>query len=128
MIKATSATGKVNYVTKVEVNGWQLTADEPVELGGKFLGPSPVQYLAASLASCTSITLSMYAGRKGLALNGIEVEVEFVNEPEGSYFIRKIHVGGTLTPEQEKRFIQIANACPVSKLLSNPSKINTIIV
>ena len=60
----------------VAVRDHRLTADEPREHGGEDSGPSPQELLAASLASCTAITMEMYAERKGWDMGDAVVEVE----------------------------------------------------
>ena len=61
----------------VQVREHQLTVDEPTEVGGDDMGPDPQELLAASLASCTAITMEMYAARKGWDIGHVEVDVEY---------------------------------------------------
>ena len=61
----------------VQVRDHQLTVDEPIELGGDDTGPDPQELLAVSLASCTAITMEMYAARKGWDIGHVEVDVEY---------------------------------------------------
>ena len=68
--------GEKPYKTELFASGHQLIADEPVEIGGGDEGPPPGQFLELSLASCTAITLRMYAIRKSLSLKNIRVEVQ----------------------------------------------------
>jgi putative redox protein len=102
-----------------------LTADEPVELGGKNLGMTPHRLLEASLAACTAITVQMYADRKQWPLEGADVEVSFVSEGEQSVLSRKIKFRGNLDPEQRARLLEIANKCPIHKVLTHPTTIQT---
>jgi putative redox protein len=78
-----------------------------------------------SLASCTAITVRMYADRKQWLLEKIRVEVSSEKIDETTRFIRHIYLEGTLTDDQRVRLLQIANACPVHKVLTNPIEINT---
>lgn len=64
-----------SYLTQINVDQHDLTADEPIEVGGKDLGPDPMNYLCAALGSCTAITLRMYVQRKGWDVPKINVKV-----------------------------------------------------
>lgn len=104
-----------------------LLADEPVDLGGEDLGPAPHEWLLAALGACTSMTMKMYADRKGWALQACEVKLTGTKGPE--FLIkREITLTGDLTPEQRDGLLAIANKCPVHKTLSNPIKIESILV
>ena len=123
----TATIGRETYLTKLENGVHTASADEPADIGGKDLAPSPGDYLRMSLASCTAITLRMYADRKGLDISEIKVEVR-TEESEGkTIFHRQVHLTGTLDIAQRTRMLQIANACPVHKVLTNPIVMNTII-
>ena len=61
----------------MRVRQHQITVDEPEDAGGTDTGPSPQELLAASLASCTAITMQMYAQRKGWDMSGVEVDCEY---------------------------------------------------
>src|SRR6202047_2409549 len=67
----------------VQVREHQLTVDEPLEEGGDDAGPDPLELLAVSLASCTAITMEMYAARKGWELGHVEVDVEYTPAERG---------------------------------------------
>ena len=62
----------------VKVRQHRLNCDEPVETGGDDAAPSPQELLAASLASCTAVTIEMYAARKGWDLRDVEVDCEYI--------------------------------------------------
>ena len=72
------------YRHEIAVRGHEVAADEPADSGGDDLGPSPQELLAASLASCTAITIEMYATRKGWDIGDIEVEVDYEPAQRGS--------------------------------------------
>src|SRR6476646_1732044 len=116
----TATIGGEHYRTELITSGHHLTADESQELGGKNLGPGPGEFLMVSLASCTAITVRMYADRKQWLLEKIRVEVTSERIDKTTSFIRHVYLEGTLDEEQRNRLLQIANACPVHKTLTNP--------
>jgi putative redox protein len=93
-------------------------ADEPESLGGGDRGPTPVSLLLSSLGACTSITLKMYAQRKGWPLTDVHVALAMQTGDDGSTIDRQIVLKGELSEEQRERLLQIANACPVHKILT----------
>ena len=118
-VKSKATTG---YQTHIQIRQHQVVADEPLDLGGQDSAPTPMEYVSAALASCTSITLQMYANRKGWTWEAIEVEVNQVD----NRFLRKITITGLVTEEQQKRILQIANACPVHKILTGTQNVETL--
>ena len=103
----------------VEIRGHRLTADEPKDEGGTDTGPSPQELLAASLASCTAITMEMYANRKGWDIGEVIVDVDYEPAQRGS--VTKFELTVTLPKElpedQRERLMQIAAKCPVHRTL-----------
>ena len=93
-------------------------ADEPESIGGGDRGPTPVSLLLSSLGACTSITLKMYAQRKGWPLTDVHVALAMQTGDDGSTIDRQIVLKGELSEEQRERLLQIANACPVHKILT----------
>ena len=115
------------FETEIEIRGHRLTVDEPVEDGGKDLGPRPTELLAASLASCTAVTTVMYADRKGWEIGAIEVAVDF-NAPSvdaGPSFDVRISIPAELSDEQRERILVIAGKCPVHKTLTGEIEISS---
>lgn len=115
---------------KIEIrspSGNVLIADEPLDLGGKDEGFSPKELLIAALAACTSATLRMYADRKQWDLQEVKIDLDLDrNDSENkTYIIRKIRLIGNLDEEQRARLLDIANKCPIHKILSNPIGIHT---
>jgi putative redox protein len=121
----TATIGKDHYRTEIVAGNKTVVADEPEELGGSDLGPAPGEFLMISLASCTAITLRMYADRKKWPLDKVVVEVNFEKTDNKTIFNREILLEGALDAEQRNRLLQIANACPVHKTLTNPIEIQS---
>ena len=117
-MKAT-ATRTGTYKHVVQVRQHQLQADEPTEAGGEDTAPSPQELLAASLASCTAITMEMYAQRKGWDIGGVEVEAEYAPAERGcpTRFALTLRLPAELTDEQVERLRVIAAKCPVHRTL-----------
>ena len=108
-----------HYTHEVEIRHHRLTADEPDELGGDDLGPSPQELLAASLASCTAITMEMYAQRKGWDIGSVEVGVEFSPAERGcpTKFGLVLRFPAELSDEQVANLRVIAAKCPIHRTL-----------
>jgi len=118
---ARHTTGMFTHV--VDIRGHQLTVDEPVDRGGADEGPSPQELLAASIASCTAITLGMYANRKGWDLGHVEVECEYATAERGSptHFTVLLRLPESCSEEQVNALRVIATKCPVHRLLEGES-------
>ena len=121
----TAIIGTDKYRTEITTENKSFAADEPGELGGADTAPSPPEYLMSALASCTAITLRMYADRKKLAVNKIKVQVTYSKEQFKSRFVVEVSFEGKLGVEEEKRFLEIATMCPVHKILNNPIELET---
>jgi putative redox protein len=103
----------------VKVRQHRLNSDEPEDAGGDDAAPSPQELLAASLASCTAVTMEMYADRKGWDLGAVEVECEYVPAERGcpTKFTLTLRLPSDLTDEQVQRLKVIATKCPVHRTL-----------
>jgi putative redox protein len=103
----------------IEIRGHRLSADEPEDQGGDDQGPNPQELLAASLASCTAITMEMYAKRKGWDIGPIEVEADYTPAERGAptRFNMVIRLPEDLTDEQVEKLRVIAAKCPVHRTL-----------
>src|SRR3954449_2668131 len=103
----------------LKVRNHALTADEPEELGGDDMGPSPQELLAASLASCTAITMEMYAKRKGWNVEGLEVDVNYMPADRGcvTRFEMVMKMPAHLSEEQVSKLQVIAAKCPIHRTL-----------
>ncbi len=104
------------YQTTLTARTHTFVADEPADLGGADTAPTPVELLLGSVAACTAITLRMYAQRKEWALEGVEVRVDYTSTPAPT-MVKHITMRGTLDATQQARMLEIAEACPVAKLL-----------
>lgn len=124
------------YTTLIKAGKHSITADEPEDAGGNDFGPSPYQLLTSSLATCTAMTLRMYANRKNLEVKEIKVHVNHSKRhcedcatddanARIDHFERLIEVEGDLTDEQRQRLLEIADKCPVHRTLQGNSKIQT---
>lgn len=107
-----------------------VIADEPLESGGQDLGFSPTELLASALAACTSATLRMYADRKGWDLQEVKLEIDLDRNEETNKTVinRRMQLFGDLDEKQRGRLFDVANACPVHKILTNAIEINTEVV
>jgi putative redox protein len=136
----TARVGSRGLATQIAAGGHSLLSDEPVLKGGTASGPSPYDYLLASLGSCTAMTLRLYADRKGWPLEGVEVRLrhrriyaedcEDCEKKTGRIDVieRQIALEGPLDAEQRKRLLEIADHCPVHRTLTGEIKIRTELV
>ena len=135
----TQIIAKINrskYKTIVATGNHELIADEPVPLG-QDLGPNPYDFLLTALGTCVTMTLRMYADRKGWNLEEVQVHLEQSRvyaedcedcESQDGYvhlIEKKLKFIGELTEEQAQRLLEISDKCPVNKTLSNEIKILT---
>jgi putative redox protein len=119
-MKATAhRTGASAFTHRIDIRQHQLVADEPLETGGDDEGPSPQELLAASLASCTAVTIEMYAKRKGWDIGQVEVQVEYTSSERGcpTKFKLALRLPSACTEEQIERLRVIAAKCPVHRAL-----------
>ena len=118
--------GPTDFPTAIEVRDHVVVSDEPEEKGGTDTGPEPMELLLASLGACTVITLRMYARRKGWPLDGVRAEAAFDDRGQGTRLIRmSVTCEGDLDDAQRDRLLQIANACPVHKILTGGVMVET---
>ena len=118
-MRATARRDGTTLRHSVQVRDHQLTVDETLDQGGEDTGPDPQELLAVSLASCTAITIEMYAARKGWDVGHIEVAVEFTPAERGcpTKFELIIRLPDDLPEEQAERLRVIAAKCPVHRTL-----------
>ena len=133
IIKVSAEIGQENYLTNVYSDTHHLFADEPLELGGKNVGMSPYDLLCSSLASCTLITLKMYCDRKEWDFGPMKITLELSPKKVGKDLVVTINRNIILTTrvdiDTSSRLIQIANSCPISKILKAGNHIiNTAVI
>ena len=126
-----------NFAQEIVAGPHRLTADEPIEVGGKDTGPSPYDLLLAALGSCTSMTVAWYARTKKWPLESVVVTLRHskihaadcrdceTKEGKIDRIEREIHLVGTLDPEQKKKLLEIADKCPVHRTLRSEISIQT---
>jgi uncharacterized OsmC-like protein len=122
---------------QIEANGHRLLADEPLDLGGTDTGPNPYDLLLASLGACSSMTLRLFADRRGWELRGIEIRLRHekihlqdckdCENPNSKIDVihREIKLIGNLTEEVRQRLLEIADRCPVARTLQSEVRIES---
>ena len=114
--------GDIPYQVTLSNGVHRWLSDVNHSLGGVNSGPDPHQLLLSALGACTAMTVSMYAKRKAMPLAGINVELNIVQEqraPENrTEIMRTIEVHGALDQAQRLRLLEVANACPIHRLLN----------
>jgi len=121
------------FTTDVRVRAHALVMDEPEALGGSDGGPTPGEMLAAALAACTTITLRMYADRKGWPLEGVEARVDRQADVDATgtggrgtpHYLLTVALSGPLDDAQVARLRQVVDRCPVHRQLEGGTVITT---
>ena len=111
-------TGEGSYTQAVTAGNHTLTADEPLDKGGLDKGPNPFEFLLGALGACTTMTIRMYADRKGWPVEKVSVKlthskVEEMGNEIVDVITRDVTLEGKLDDEQRQRLLEIANKCPV---------------
>lgn len=129
--------GDEGFTTQIKAGNHFFVADEPEEVGGNNYGPNPYDFVSAGLAACTSMTIQMYAKRKGWKLEQVETHVNYSKEhavdsencedesAKIDTFKRELIIKSDLDEKQIQRLLEIANKCPVHKTLHSPTQIIT---
>ena len=123
----TAIIGNRNYETVIQSESNTILADEPVSSGGTNKGFSPHELLSSALASCTCITLRMYADRKKWNLDDVISSVTITNDAKQNILTihLKIELIGKLSATERERLFEIAKHCPIHKVLINSITIET---
>lgn len=132
---ATVESSDGTYAQSIKARMHEWAAGEPVDVGGTDNGPTPYELLLSALGACTSITLEMYAARKGWPLDKVHVTLEHskeerTGENDGKpvdMIDRIVRLDGALDDEQRAKLIEIAEKCPVHRTLTNQININTLL-
>src|SRR6184192_3510687 len=129
--------GAAGFAQQIEIGPHRLKGDEPAAFGGTDTGPSPYDMLLAGLGSCTSMTISLYARRKGWPLEEVTVLMSHskiyaadcaeceTREGKIDRIEREIKMTGQLTAEQRSKLMEIADKCPVHRTLTSEINIRT---
>jgi putative redox protein len=122
---ATAQIGHTKYQTIVSSGGHNVIVDEPETIEGGDTGMEPHGLLLGSLGSCTAITLRMYINRKMWPVDEITVDLELFKTETGVTIKRWLNFKGELSDIQRNRLLQIADACPIHKILTGSIHIET---
>jgi putative redox protein len=125
-MQATARRTDGTFKHSVQVRDHQIFVDETTDAGGGDAGPDPQEMLAVSLASCTAITMEMYAVRKGWDIGPVEVDVEYSPAERGkpTKFDMILRLPDGLSEEQVERLRVIAAKCPVHRTLDGEVMFN----
>ncbi len=113
------------YAYTLKSEEFMMNVDVPKNLGGENLAPDPHRYLEAALAGCTVITIEMYAKRKKIPLESVNVKISIIKEGPENQMLREVEFFGPLTEEDKSALLVIADKCPVHNFLVRGSSIET---
>jgi putative redox protein len=120
-----TSTGAGAYPTSITARRHTMVADEPPSNGGGDTGPAPYELLLGALAACTSITVRMYAARKGWPLDRVDVAATYQRRHDEERIHRTIELHGALDDDQRARLLEIAGKTPVTRTLERAVPIET---
>jgi putative redox protein len=129
--------GPLKYAQNITVGPHRFQADEPTDVGGNDVGPEAHELVMAALGACANITVQMYAERKQWPLHGVQVALSYARVPAENPADSGAKIGmmdridvevalvGDLSEEQQRRLLEIADRCPVHRLLVSGVEVNT---
>ncbi len=136
-----SLKGNDKFTTQIKAGKHYLIGDEPESYGGNDFGPTPYDFVSAGLATCTAMTVKMYADRKKWKIEEVNVHIEQnkihaedcadCEDSDASkidQFTRVIELKGELDENQKDKLFEIANKCPVHKTLLSEIIINSTLL
>lgn len=109
----------------IEIDPHTLLTDVSADDGGEDLAPDPHDLLDAALAACTALTLKLFAARKGWPLENADVTITHVETPGHYQLNRVVTLHGDLNEEQRQRLLEIANKCPIHRVLTGEITVET---
>ena len=116
--------GGKNFLMEIKTTNHTIRVDEPISIGGSDSYPNPAQYLLSALASCTAITMKMYANNKGWDVGEIHVDVKLKDVISSGKtrktFVKAVQFENKLEDVQIERLLTVGSKCPISKLLEQP--------
>ncbi|MGI8632349.1 MAG: OsmC family protein [Solirubrobacterales bacterium] len=123
-----TATRREGFAHDVKIDGHDLVVDEPTSAGGMDLGPTPVQLLASALATCTAITVEMYAERKRWEIGSVTVDVDYESDGRGGAkeFMVNLGLAKGLSADQTARLLKIAGKCPVHRVMAANTEVEIV--
>lgn len=129
-MKTTTATiGRQKYKTEIQARNHIVMADEPLEVGGQDLGFTPTELLESSLAACSTMTIRMYADKKGWDLDKVEIKIGFKRNitTHQITFNKEIQLFGNLDNEQRQKLLEIGSKCPIEKMITGNVVVESIL-
>jgi putative redox protein len=117
-----------NYLAEAKTRNHFLTMDQTVASGGDNSGPTPVEYLLAAIGGWVSITLRVYADRRGWDVGKIKVNVSQLKDESGTYLTEEISFEKEISEEQRKKMLVFAAKCPVAKMVKGQTRIESKII
>ncbi|MGJ7527532.1 OsmC family protein [Variovorax sp. GB1P17] len=105
----------------LKIRSHEIPVDASPEGGGSDGGPTPHDLYDASLAACKALTVLIYARRKGIPVEDIEVVVDRDDSEErkGVYRLKSgLRLTGDLTDVQRDELLRVAGKCPIHKLMT----------
>ncbi|TXD51458.1 MULTISPECIES: OsmC family protein [unclassified Polaribacter] len=116
------------YLAEAKMRNHFVVIDEPISSGGGDNGATPVEYLLTAIGGCVSMTLRMYADRKGWDVGEITVNVFQTKENNQTYLSEEISFEKEITEDQKRRLLIFAGKCPVARMVKGETPIATKII